>query len=380
MDATEWTGFLTGKKGLLTRAVEEGVFPGAVAGIFQQTARGRFVAVAAAGHRRSGREAQPMSRETLFDLASLTKPLATSMAVLCLLKQGSLRLDEPLDEMAGRRVEKEKKSITLFHLLNHCSGLPAHRPYFEELSKVPVASRAGWLVSRILSEPLLFPPGAASLYSDLGFMLLGAVVERKTGMDMDSFTKSALFEKITGCAGLGFRPLSANISFSEKGKENIAATEVCPWRRKELVGEVHDDNCHALGGICGHAGLFGTMDGVLGIVSFLLGQWQGRAFHPSYRNEDLAVFLRRQEVVAGSTWGLGFDTPAAENSSAGTLLSRESAGHLGFTGTSFWMDPQRDCAIVLLTNRVHPSRENNGIRLFRPYFHDKIVEKLDHVG
>jgi CubicO group peptidase (beta-lactamase class C family) len=161
----------------------------------------------------------------------------------------------------------------------------------------------------------------------------------------------------------------------EKKLENYAFMEECPFRQRMLRGEVSDENAHALGGVAGHAGLFGTMEGVLLFAVHLLDQWQGREEHPGYRSRDLRKFLKKQKIP-GSTWALGFDTPSPTGSSGGKYLSPVSVGHLGFTGTSFWIDPVRELVMVLLSNRVHPSRENERIKKFRPLLHDAVIENL----
>jgi CubicO group peptidase (beta-lactamase class C family) len=146
-----------------------------------------------------------------------------------------------------------------------------------------------------------------------------------------------------------------------------------------LRGEVGDENCWVLGGVAGHAGLFGRLGEVLDLVVAVLEIWQGRQRQPFLPQEVLKGFLEAQSQVQGSTWALGFDRPTPGSSSSGRYLSPRSVGHLGFTGTSFWIDPERDLAIVLLTNRVHPSRDNNRIKEFRPYFHDRVIELLNLV-
>jgi len=169
-----------------------------------------------------------------------------------------------------------------------------------------------------------------------------------------------------------FNRLSRN-----RNVENCVPTENCPWRKKTLCGQVHDDNAFCLDGGAGHAGLFGNSSGVLALTEQLLGVWQGLINQPAFGSrKELKRFLKRQTDIPGSTWALGFDTPSEKNSSSGRYFSPLSVGHLGFTGTSFWIDPQRELSVVLLTNRVHPHRENTKIRRFRPLFHDRISESL----
>jgi CubicO group peptidase (beta-lactamase class C family) len=201
-------------------------------------------------------------------------------------------------------------------------------------------------------------------------MLLGLIVEEKSGQGLADFFREkiaeplGLAEKIFYCAGE-----------SKNTERRYAPTEDCPLRKRVLCGELSDENAHALGGVAGHAGLFGTIGGVLEMGVHLLDQWQGREEHPNYLASDLGRFLTRQDIP-GSTWALGFDTPSATGSTGGRYLAPTSVGHLGFTGTSLWIDPTRDLVMVLLSNRVHPSRENGGIKQFRPRFHETVMESL----
>ena len=158
-------------------------------------------------------------------------------------------------------------------------------------------------------------------------------------------------------------------------EHSFASTEDCPWRNKVIQGEVHDENAHALGGYSGHAGLFGTVDEVYGIVNLLRGHYLGER-QDYLRPETVRDFFARQDRVKGSTWALGWDTPSPEGSSSGRFFSKNSVGHLGFTGTSVWMDLERDAIVILLTNRIHPTRANMRIREFRPKLHDLIMEEL----
>jgi CubicO group peptidase (beta-lactamase class C family) len=180
-----------------------------------------------------------------------------------------------------------------------------------------------------------------------------------------------------------FKPLGLEkkIFFMRHGKrkglsqEKFAATEKCPWRGKTICGEVHDDNCYALGGVAGHSGLFGNIESVSNLVCFLHDMWNGEARHPNINNQDLVNFLVRQNDKYDGR-ALGFDMPARRGASCGQHFSDKSVGHLGFSGTSFWVDPEKEISVVLLTNRVHPLRQNTKIKKFRPFFHDRVMEKI----
>ena len=363
---------------LFAEALSQGVFPGAVFGLACGPPAARRTTVKAYGNlwasRLPGSENQAMHKGVIFDLASLTKPLATVLATLCLKQRGLIHLNDRLPDLLNQPVPADKRAITLAQLLRHASGLPAHRPYFESLRDLPAARRRDALLTMLLAEPLESAPGSKAVYSDLGFILLGRIIEEIANEPLDGFVARWLYGPLGLQEKIAFNPLGSPVF--ETGTM-FAPTEDCPWRGKVLQGEVHDDNAHALGGVAGRAGLFGTAGAVLTLVRFLLDLIQGQTSHPHLAAADLQEAVRRANAQADSTWGLGFDTPAASQSSAGQLLSRQSFGHLGFTGTSFWCDPARDLSVVLLTNRVHPSRHNALIRDFRPRFHDAVARSCD---
>ena len=361
-----------GIRQLLAKGVEEGVFAGASVGIVSGTVDKRQQWQGFYGNRQLIPSPLPLTEDTFYDLASLTKPLATTLAILSLINDGLLDLEAKLPELLSCSVPAAKKDITLRQLLSHSSGLAAHHPFYLQLKDLPPDSRKAAMLDLIMADPLLAQPGSKAVYSDLGFMLLGWIVEEKSGVSLDGFVRERIYRPLALEEKLFFRPLTEKWSSAR----NVAATEQCPWRGKVLVGEVSDDNCHVLGGVAGQAGLFGNLQAVMTLTTFLLDCWQGRARHPAFSNELLAGFLKKDGQVPGSSWALGFDTPSPQGSSAGKYFHPASVGHLGFSGTSFWIDPQRDLVVVLLTNRVHPRRDNNGIKAFRPLFHDAVIETL----
>jgi len=307
-----------------------------------------------------------------YDLASLTKPLATALAMVSLVGAGKIKLDDQIEKYLPLPLPEDKRGITIGQLLNHSSGLPAHLPFFKQLAELPAAKRKSELLRLIISAELAARPGTTAIYSDLGYLLLGLIIEEVTGAGLEQYFQ----EKIVGPLGLAEGIFFNALWAAKKGRECFAPTEFCPWRGKVLRGEVSDENCWVLGGVAGHAGLFGDIESVLALTGAIFEIWQGRRVHPYLRREDLAVFLEAQSPVAGSTWALGFDRPTPGSSSSGRYLSPRSVGHLGFTGTSFWIDPDKGLVVVLLSNRVHPSRDNVLIREFRPLFHDRVVEML----
>ena len=197
------------------------------------------------------------------------------------------------------------------------------------------------------------------------------MIEKLTGQRLDNIYR----EKVTGPLGLEKQVLFRAVDiYGKKENRHVAATQNCPWRKRVLQGEVDDEHCWLMNGVSGHAGLFGTINGVLNLTKNILNMWQGRENHPSYSNELLRKALTRP--YKNQTWCMGFDTPSPLGSSSGKYLSRQSVGHLGFTGTSFWIDPEKDMTVVLLTNRVHKSRDNEKIKKFRPLLHDTLFKEM----
>lgn len=366
---------------VLEEGAREGVYPGVVVWVSEG---GRTVFHEAVGWRALVPERQPLDTATVFDLASLTKPMSTVTTLMALVRDGVLKLEDPvcalLPEFAGGADAQERERVTLLHLLTHASGLPAWKPLFEELRALETEQpgtlakpgAAAWMIRRVCREPLERPPGTASVYSDLGFMLLGEVVARASGLPLEQ----VVAREVSGPLGLShtrYNPGNLEDAFSGL---KVAATAACPWRGRVLCGVVHDDNAYAMGGVAGHAGLFATANDVGRWALELVDAWHGRS--PRFPPNLARRFLTRNDTVAGSSWALGFDTPS-EPSSSGRFFGPHSAGHLGFTGTSVWMDMEREWVVIVLTNRIHPDPENEGIRRFRPRLHDSVAEALGAV-
>ena len=347
---------------LMQAAVEQLVFPGAVLWV---SSNGQNVIHKAYGWANLFAP-RPMTTHTVFDLASLTKPLATALAVMHLLQQGRVDLDQSLCEL-WPRLGSDKKSITLRKLLSHSSGLAAWRAYFMRLRHLPFDHRLARMRQWLLAEPLQPDPDPKGVYSDLGYLMLQWMVEDLTAIRLDYFVTQTIYGPL-GLGGLFFIDLSQPAPVMP-----FAATELCPWRRRLLVGEVHDDNTHVLGGVAGHAGLFGTAAAVGQLLEVLRKAEDTAEEGVPLPGRLVTHFFHHQP---NSSWALGFDTPAAVGSSAGHLFSTGSVGHLGYTGTSFWMDRQRGIIVVLLTNRVHPSRYNQRLKRLRPKLHDAVMTAL----
>jgi len=364
---------------ILQRGINDEVFPGAAALVAQE---GKVVFLEHVGYRSLVPERAPMAKDTIFDLASLTKVMATIPAVMKLVDEGRIALDDPLSGLIPPAKLGDKKELTLRLLLTHSAGLADWKPFYEKLRDHPLEVRKRLLREWIIEEPFAYEPAKGSLYSDLGFMLLEWVIEARTRQTLRDFVQRNFYGPL-GLQRTLFRGTSEEGNpprppFAKGGKmsaEEFAATEHCPWRKRVLQGEVHDDNAWSLGGCSGHAGLFSTAEEIYVIANMLREHYLGKR-NDFFKPETVREFFRRQEIIKGSDWALGWDTRALEGSSAGKYFSRDSVGHTGFTGTSIWMDLEKDVIAILLTNRVHPKRDNDKIKLFRPVFHDSVMEAL----
>lgn len=311
--------------------------------------------IVTAGVRKLGGEA--VSADTFFDLASLTKVLSTLPAVLNLISQGEISLDDTLGRFfsnAGWFQTPSLADVTVRQLLTHSSGLPAWRPIFATVSQRQTA------LANVLQSRLKHSPGSY-VYSDLGFMLLGALIERISGNRQDVFVQEHLYNPL-GLATLQYGPLI---------NRPIAATEDCGWRNVLLEGVVHDENAYVMEGVAGHAGLFGTVADIARFAQMYLRQDTGLG------DPDLLDFAIREQVTTTDTRrGLGWQLKSPI-SCAGEFASGSSFGHTGFTGTSLWLDPEQGWFAVLLSNRVHPSR-TGGVHLhqLRCTFHDAVATEF----
>jgi CubicO group peptidase (beta-lactamase class C family) len=294
--------------------------------------------------------------DTIFDLASLTKVLSTTPLIMRLVERGGVGLDDPLGRYLPTWRGDDREGVTIRDLLSHSSGLPAHRPYYRTLRGREQIEQA------IGGTPLDYPPNTKSIYSDLGFMLLGFILADVAPLDAQF---DALRNQMQNPEDLQFFP------------PELWKTRMAPTRRTGdrglLVGEVDDDNAWALGGAAGQAGLFGTAAAVGACARHFLQVLSGRtgAFQP----DTMRRFVTRREDVPGSSRALGWDT-MLPTSSCGTLMSPRAFGHTGFTGTSLWVDPEHDVYVVLLTNRVHPDASNDAIQEVRRAVHDAVMREV----
>jgi CubicO group peptidase (beta-lactamase class C family) len=340
-------------------ALQEGAAPGAAVAIGRH---GRLVHLAGYGRLDLREGFAAVTDSTLYDLASLTKVLATTTAVMMLVEEGKLELDAPvryyLPEWGG---SPAKDRITVRNLLLHDAGFMAYSALFTQ-----VRGRRAYL-QRIASLPLEYEPGSRSVYSDFGPILLGFIIERITGKPLDVFAQERIFGPL-GMRDTGYNPMewvgssNGNGNGSDGGEDAWAVlrARIAPserdtlWRMRHEQGNVHDENAYALGGVSGHAGLFSSVRDLAVFAQLMLngGTYGGKRL---VRDETVRAFTRRYSDE--SSRALGWDTPAPR-SSAGDYFSSSSFGHTGFTGTSIWIDPERDVFLILLTNRVNPSRNN----------------------
>jgi CubicO group peptidase (beta-lactamase class C family) len=322
----------------------------------------------------------PMARETIFDLASLTKVLATTTAILMLTDDGAVALDDPVTKFLPHFGEMGKEGVTLRHLLTHSSGVRPWRAFHEALLErerkkgkriIGTTAAKEWIIESICRSALVHECGTAAVYGDLDFIILGAVVEAVSHRSLDVFCQERIFRPL-GLAHTGFisNPEGRGAA-PESVRGGFAATENCPWRGRIIWGEIHDPNASVMGGVAGHAGLFAPADDVLRFARVVLDTWHGRS--DALPRDLLRVFLTRQNLPEKSDWALGWDTPTPRTSSSGRLFSRNSVGHLGFTGTSLWIDLDKQAIVVMLTNRIHLVAKKSRFTL-RPVIHDLIID------
>ena len=342
---------------VVLRAITDRAFPAAVVEVGSST----DVLWRAAFGRLTFDDDAPATREdTIFDLASLTKVMSTAPLVMQQVERGTLGLDDAVAQYVREWRGPDREPVTLRDLLAHCAGLTAYLPFFRDLRGRAEFEHA------IATLPLEYAPRTKSIYSDLGFMLLAFIVE-----DTSVAPLADRFATLLGQMGiverLQFKP-------PPLWKRDTAPTEQDPWRGRLVVGEVHDENAWALGGAAGHAGLFGTAAAVGAYARHLLQILDRKT--GAFSRDMLRTFITRRTDVPGSSRALGWDT-MLPTSSCGVKMSPRAFGHTGFTGTSLWIDPDRGVYVVFLTNRVHPTRQNDRIKEVRPALHDAIMEAFD---
>ncbi|UCH28196.1 MAG: serine hydrolase [Myxococcales bacterium] len=350
----------------LNAGCAEGIFPGASASVAFWGNGGWQRVDACSGVRlEGGAEVTP---DTIYDLASLTKPWVAT-AALRLYQAGLFALEAPTAALIPEATDLPIGERTWAEVLSHRSGLVAWEPFYERLSEEPGTDEArAWILTDLLPRWDETTVGV-SVYSDLGYILAGIAMARSAGAPLDELVA----QRVAAPLGLDETVFFGPSRRDETWKSECAPTGWSPWRARVLVGEVHDDNCAALGGVAGHAGMFGTARGVATFGAACVGAWHGRRGALEEESIRFATAPR-----AGGTHRLGWDGKSEkERSAAGSLIDADAFGHLGFTGTSMWCDPRRQLVIVLLSNRVAVSDDNAAIRAYRPVFHDAVIAAFD---
>ncbi|MGH9669496.1 MAG: serine hydrolase domain-containing protein [Terriglobales bacterium] len=341
----------------MRQGIAERAFPGASAAVAYH---GKLVALAGFGRFTYEPETPAVSADTVFDLASLTKVVATTTMAMLLFERGVLELEAPAAGILPEFRHGEdcrRAQVTLRMLLAHSSGLPGYLRLYQS------AEGREAVLAAACSAPLEADPGTRAEYSDIGFIVLGEVLARLADEPLDRFCQREVFGPL-GMSTTGFRPPA-------EWKEGTPPTlDDRVFRRRVVQGEVHDENAFAMGGVAGHAGLFGAARDLATFAHVMLGG--GR---PILRPETVAQFTHRETSPPGTSRALGWDTPTSPSQS-GKHFSPRSFGHLGYTGTSLWLDPERQLSVVLLTNRTWPDCASEKIKEVRPAFHDAVVECL----
>jgi CubicO group peptidase (beta-lactamase class C family) len=344
---------------ILQAGITQKTFPAASAAI---THRGRLVASKAFGRFTYEFDSSVVTPATLFDLASLTKVVATTSMAMILYERGLLDLDASVSAIVPEFISDSEKDprrrdVTLRMLLTHSSGLPAYEKLFLK------AHTREQLLHSAFTTPLAADPGSRSEYSDIGFIILGVALERLADEALNRFCQREVF------APLAMTSTTFNPPSKIRGQIPPTADDLT-FRKRTIQGEVQDENASVLGGVAPHAGVFSTAGDLARFAHCMLDG--GRSI---FRPETVSLFTRRESAPVGTSRTLGWDTPSAPSQS-GKYFSEQSFGHLGYTGTSLWIDPIRELSIVLLTNRTWPDCSNQAIKQVRPLFHDAVVEAL----
>ncbi len=342
---------------VVNNGIKDKAFPGAVVLVWQN---GNILYENSFGKFTYEEDSYAVNKNTMFDLASLTKVIATTTAAMLCIDKGLFNLDDKVEKYIPEFGSNNKENITIRNLLLHNSGLPAFIRFYEK------GLNYDEVLTEIYSAALENNPGEKTIYSDLGFITLGKLIEKVTGKTLDKF-----------CAYEIFKPLGMNSTFfnvPDSLKKFCAPTEIDNyWRMKTIQGEVHDENSYILNGVAGHAGLFSTAEDISKLMAMMMdkGKVNGKEL---LKSSTIEMFIKRYGTE--STRALGWDTKSEKGSTAGNYFSSNSFGHLGFTGTSVWADPVRNLFVVFLTNRVYPTRENSGLTKVRPALHDAVIKDI----
>lgn len=346
---------------VIQKAIDDKAFPGAVVLVWKD---GRVIYENAFGNYTYDKGSEKVYPFTLYDLASLTKVVATTTAAMICYDRKLFSLEDKVVKYIPEFGANRKENITIKNLLLHNSGLPAWKKFYGRgLTSKDV-------IKEIYNSELEYKTGEKTLYSDLGIITLGKIIEKVTAKSLDKF-----------CSNEIFIPLKMNSTIynpDEKIKILCAPTEKDDyWRMKTLQGEVHDETSAMLGGVAGHAGLFSTAEDISKLMAVLMNK--GKLGDKEFiKQSTVELFTKRFSYE--STRGLGWDTKSDSGSSAGKYFGKKSFGHTGYTGTSIWADPERNLFVIFLTNRVHPTRDNTEIQKVRPQLHNAIIQSLESVN
>lgn len=338
---------------LVNSAVKKGFFPGAQVLIGSSD---NIYISESIGNRCIFPDKLPLNNDTLFDMASLTKVMATTMVFMKFLEMGLISLYDRVGYFIGDFNSKDKEDITILNLATHTAGFVPFRP-LHTLCKNYEDS-----IKFIAESDLEYPPGTNVVYSDFSYIILGYILEKIGNERLDKLSRRYVFE-----------PLEMNNTcFNPKNKINIAATEMDPKTHRPLIGIVHDENARFLGGISGHAGLFSNIKDIAKFANMLINRGKGYMSLPAFE-----AMIRNYTNGMDDSRGIGWSIRGTKLSSGGDLISPNAFGHTGFTGTSLWIDIENNIYIGLLTNRIHPTRENQNIIRFRRLFHNAVLASLE---
>lgn len=342
---------------LIDSAILEGIFPGSVLLVWKD---GNVILEKSFGRFTYDVDSPETATNTIFDIASLSKVVATTTAAMICVERNLINLDDKVGKFIPEFAVNNKGNITVRNLLMHNSGLPAWKKYYA------TKSNKAEVLEDICNSNIDFTPGTKTVYSDLGIIILGEIIAIQTDLSLDEFCRREIFT-----------PLEMHSTFynpDDSIKNFCAPTELDSyWRNKLLQGEVHDETAYLLDGVAGHAGVFSTASDLGKFMSMIMnyGVYKKEII---LKEETIKLFTKRQS--GQSSRALGWDTKSEKGSSAGNLMGGKSFGHTGFTGTSIWADPEKNLFVVFLTNRVYPTRENTKIISFRPKLHNSILETI----
>ncbi len=344
---------------IIDNAVKDSAFPGASLLVWQN---GKTIDEKGFGHFTYNKNSPKVDTSTIYDLASLTKVIATTTAIMLCYDKKLLSLDDKVSKFIPQFAVNDKENITIRNLLLHNSGLPAFKRFYKKY-KTPEE-----VINDIYSSKLIYKTGSKTVYSDLGFVVLAKIVEKISGRRFDSFCNEEIFKKLD-MKNTYFNP-------PDSLKKKIPPTEIDTyWRHRLLQGEVHDETASILNGVSGNAGLFSNVLDIRNFLSMIMngGIFEGKQF---IKSNTIRLFTQKNDY--SNDRALGWDLKSDKNSSAGNLFSEDSFGHLGYTGCSIWVDPDKNLFVVFLSNRVYPTRYNLKITKIRPALHDAVINAIEN--